>query len=169
MRFSIVPVLFSVAACASQGQPPPMTSEAPPAARVAPPAPPAPSREPIRAPFVLRLEGPTDAAMPGDVVDVAAILTRHGRFPGPILLEARTSEGISLVAGEREEKVEFDDEGEIVRRFRVRVADPRGSLEVSAVLAGDGFGASARKRLTFDGAKVAPREHPMPGGVLQPR
>lgn len=165
MRSHFVLALLSVAGCASPMQPAPAAPEAAPATRAPPPM---PARESIHAPFVLRLEAPP-VAKPGELVDVTAVLTRHGRFPGPIALEARPGEGIGIVEGEREEMVDFGDAEEIVRRFRLEVADPTASFEVSANLKGEGFGATARRRITFDRSAAETRDRPRPGGVVQPR
>lgn len=166
MTIRFAPMLLTVAACASPMQPPaPAAPEAAPLTRAPPPVPP---RESIRAPFVLRLEGPA-VAKPGEIVDVVAVLTRHGRFPGAIALEARPGEGIGLVEGEREEMVEFGEAEEIVRRYRLQIADLRSKFEVSAILSGDGFGATARKRIAFDGSVEEMRDRPRPDGLVQPR
>jgi len=165
MRVRFAPVLLSVAACASPTPPAPAAQEAAPVTRAPPPT---HARESIRAPFVLRLEGPP-VAKPGEIVDVAAVLTRHGRFPGAIVLEARLGEGIELVDGEREDKVEFGEAEEIVRRYRLQISDPGAKFEVSATLSGDGYGATARKRLAFDGSVAKTRDRPRPGGLVQPR
>ncbi|HWV39322.1 MAG TPA: hypothetical protein VN033_12710 [Vulgatibacter sp.] len=163
MRLLLLAALLPIASCASPAPPAPAASGEAPAARAAPP-----EAGSVRAPIVLRLEGPALAA-PGEVVDVDAILTRHGRLQGAVMLVALPGEGIDLLEGRREEQVELGEAEAIARRYRLRIGDPRSSFEVTAILSGDGFGATARKRLSFDGPTREKRDRPRPDNLLLPR
>lgn len=135
-----------------------------PVAQVAPP----PGRDGMRAPYVLRLDGPA-IANPGEKIEVAATLERNGAFSAPIALQARTAEGITILSGPRDEKLEFGDRTTIMLRWTLQVMDPSASFEVRAIASGEGFGVNAAKRLVFDGSSLSRPEPPRPGGILRAR
>jgi len=166
MRFPFLAVALLATACANQSQQAPTVPRAPEAA--APPARTLPSSHRMQPPFVLNLEGPK-LVEPGAKVEVIAAIERTGWFEAPIDLEVVAGEGIEILAGKPSERIADPEERRIVRRFGLVVSDPAAAFEVRARISGEGFGANAAKRLTFDGAVEAPRSQARPGEVLQPR
>ncbi|HEY0839165.1 MAG TPA: hypothetical protein VGD74_03165 [Vulgatibacter sp.] len=167
MRLSIFAAALLATACANQSQ---QAAPAPAPAPLAVAAPelPKPEEHRMQAPFVLALEGPR-LVEPGAKVEVIAAIERKGWFQAPIDLEVLAGDGIDVLVGKTTERIEDPEDTRIVRRFTVLVRDPTAAFEVRASISGEGFGANAQKRLTFDGAVEAPRPRPRPGAEVQPR
>lgn len=167
MRLFIFAAALLATACANQSQQA-APAPAPAPLAVAAPKPPKPVDHRMQPPFVLTLEGPK-LAEPGAKVEVIAAIERKGWFEAPIDLEVVAGDGLQVVDGKTTERIVDPEARQIVRRFSLLVHDPAAAFEVHARIAGEGFGANAKKRLTFDGAVEAPRPHPRPGEQVQPR
>ncbi|AKU92091.1 hypothetical protein [Vulgatibacter incomptus] len=120
----------------------------------------------IRAPFVLRIEGP-DEVKAGEVAKLSIHIAFSGSAQAPLELQVKVPPGIELIEGAVSETIDAGKLTDVVRYLAVRVDDPSAALEVTASMSGEDFGAHATKRHTFEGAPK-PAERVRPGGSLVP-
>ena len=122
----------------------------------------------VRAPFVLTLEGPTKVDA-GTTVELVARLELRAPAPAPIVLELELpATGVELV-GTRHEQIPAGTSGTLERRWTVHVEDPAATVVATATMQGEGFGATARREISFDGRVAEPVRMTGPGALLQPR